>query len=302
MTFSIPPNFDKHLDRTKRAFDALIHRKVITAFDTRDLKTWLKNFESDEDLYLASHLLDFLVIRSSDMIASMCRNAVEQTIMSLLRADGYWKSGEYDSILKRISSGDESLPFRFVIIEDFGENPAKSAAELFRIYNRADAINKKLGIQAKRIPEQEEHIKLLILIDDFCGTGTQFCKFSKEHGLSNFSDRFSFAFVPLIAHKDADAKINEAASFVKFCPVEILSDTHNFFSKCSPDSDLWARDKFNSVDDVKQHYNKLLKSKGVNNSSNFNLNLAIGFDISTPNNTLSAYWTNKGTWKPILKR
>lgn len=303
MTFSIPLNFDRHLGRTKRAIEELIKHKVITSFDSSDLKTWLKNFETDLDRYLASQLLDFLVIRSNKMLESMCRNAVEHTVMGLLRELKFWKNGEYEATLQRIVRGDRSLPFRFVVIEDFGNVPAKSGSEVFRIYKRSNAIHKDLAIRHQKIQEQSEQVKLFILLDDFSGTGTQFCKFSKEIDLQKHSTRFVFAFVPLMAHNGAYKKISEEFPFVKFYPVETLSDKHNFFSETSLNSGIWSRDKVSRVEDVKQHYFNLLKKNQAESSpSAYNLNLAVGFDISTPNNTLKIFWTDKGTWKPLLKR
>lgn len=303
MTFIVPPMFDKHLNRTKRAISALIQRQVITAFDMKRLNTWLKNFKSEEDLYLASHLLDFLVIRSSKMIESMCRNSVEKTIMQLLRRDNYWVAGEYDSMLARVKKGDKSLPFRFVAVEDFGVRPAKSGAELFRIYHRAKAIHKDLGIQPKKICDQRDEIKLLIFLDDFCGTGKQFTsEFCEEYKLKDYKSRFSLAYVPLIAHHNSHILVNDKAGYINFSPVETLSEAHDFFCKLTPGSDLWARDKANTVDDVKAHYNNLLKANGVSVKNDYNLNLAIGFDISTPNNTLKAYWSDQGAWEYLLKR
>lgn len=303
MTFIVPPNFDCHLDRTKRAIDALIQRNVISSFGSAELKIWLKNFDSDLDLYLASQLLDSLIIRSSKMLESMCHNAIEHTVMGLLREKCLWCEGQYDSTLRRIANGDTTLPFRFVVIEDFGEKPAKSGSELFRFYSRSNAIHKDLGIQPKRIPKQPTHVKFLILLDDFSGTGTQFGKFYNEFKLANHLDRYKFVFVPLMAHKDACKKLERIAPSVMFRPVEVLSDKHNFFCESSYQSGIWARDKFNLVDDVRNHYVALLKRKGVVDCfSHFDLNLAVGFDISTPNNTLKAFWTNHGSWKPLLKR
>lgn len=304
MTFAIPPDFDRHLDRTRRAIDALIQHKVITSFNSRELKTWLKNFTSDLDLYLASQLLDSLVIRSSKMIESMCCNAVEHNVMKLTRELQLWKTGEYNTTLKRIVDGDKTLPFRFVVIEGFGERPAKSAAEVFRFYTRSGSIHKDLAIQPKRIQEQPDHIKLLIMLDDFSGTGTQFCTFCEEFKLRNHSSRFEFAYVPLMAHKSAYTKISTKAPFVQFCPAEILSDKHDFFCESKLQPSIWMRDEFNLVEDVKSHYFNLLKSKGVEtcDRKKFNLNLAVGFDISTPNNTLNVFWTSQGSWKPLLKR
>lgn len=303
MTFVIPPDFDRHLDRTKRSIESLIQRHVITSFGSSELKTWLKNFSSDSDLYLASHLMDFLVIRSSKMLVSMCHNAVEHTIMGVMRELSLWKEGEYALTLNRIKSGDTTLPFRFVVIEGFGKVPAKSGAEVARFYTRSGSIHKSLLIQPKRINEQASHIKVLIMLDDFSGTGSQFCKFSKESELHKFSARFQFVFTPLMAHKIASQLINKDAPFVKFRPVETLSEKHNFFGESTLCSGAWIRDEFNLVEDVKNHYFNLLNSKGVNTtSSEYDLGLAVGFDISTPNNTLNVFWTTQGSWKPLLKR
>jgi hypothetical protein len=303
MAFSIPPHYDRHLDRTKRAIEALIQRQVITSFDSSDLKTWLKNFDTDTDRYLASQLLDFMNIRSNKMIESMCHNAVEHTIMGLLRELEFWIKGDYESVLNKIKIGDKTLPFRFVVMDDFGKIPAKSGGQVFRLYSRSSAIHKNLAIQHKRISEQPGHVNLLIVLDDFSGTGTQFCDFCNEISLSTHTGRFKFAFIPLMAHQIAYEKINREVPFVTFRPVETLTEKHNFFGESSKSHGLWIRDEYNSVADVRQHYSDLLRNKNaLHGDLPYSLNLAIGFDISTPNNTLNMFWTNQGTWKPLLKR
>lgn len=106
-----------------------------------------------------------------------------------------------------------------------------------------------------------------------------------------------------MAHRDAHKQISKKVPFVKFYPVETLSDKHNFFCGSSLNSDIWLRDEFNLVEDVKNHYYTLLEKKGVvTRGSSYTLNLAVGFDIATPNNTLNAFWTDQGSWKPLLRR
>ena len=70
----------------------------------------------------------------------------------------------------------------------------------------------------------------------------------------------------------------------------------------SEQSGIWQVDESNTVDDAKAFYNNLAIRNNIPKSTKYSLELALGFEFSTPNNALSMLWASSGQWTALLKR
>lgn len=267
------------------------------------MRSWLGNFSTDEDQYLAAHLLDALIYRTDAMLDSTSQHVIEMVLPDELKRLGLYNSNSVDQFIEQLVSGDELLGIRFVAVDgSFEQTPGKSGAQLIRQFYRATKVNKKLLVRPENISKLNNGVKTLVFLDDCLGTGSQFSRFCDYYKLKQLSDKFSLIYLPFVAHSTGLRTLKTGYPFLNLAPVEKLSNENNFFSESKSSKGIWLRDGKNSISDVKKHYRSLLKSKGASGESEYCLNLSLGFYFSTPNNTLKAYFSDQGNWKGLLVR
>ncbi|KOY01763.1 phosphoribosyltransferase-like protein [Pseudomonas nunensis] len=303
MSFEVPPGKERFFIDTRQKIDLLVRKGVLNGIKKYELQRWLNNFEGDQGYYLAAHLLDALIYRSSDMLKSMRRHMLEMQLATKLQHSGYESPDCMVDFLKGLKNGDLALPLRFVAVDgDFEATPGKSGAVLVRDFRQDGLINKSIIIRPQDVLGLPDHIKWLVLVDDFVGTGSQAEKFFKYYDVAAWAKSRNVILLSFMAHAKGVKKITEEYPFVLFDCAEVLTSAHGFFSP-SAASGLWSRDGYNSVEDVISFYRDALKLKGINyKHKKFDLDLAISFSRTIPNNTLKAYWSSQGTWCPLINR
>lgn len=303
MAFIIPNGYERFANEVFSRFRLLLSKNVFTGITQLTLREWLSNFTSDEEQYLAAHLLDALIYRTDLMVDSASQHVIEMILPNALKKTGFYYSESIDAFVRSLSSGDLDIGLRFVAVDGtFEEAPGKSGGQLIRQFSRSTGLNKSFLLRPENIGKLDSSVNSLIFIDDCIGTGSQFKRFCKAYKLYELSNRYNLIYIPLIAHPSGVEKINAAFPSVCIWPVEVLGRGSDFFSEDRSRKGIWWRDQCNSVIDVKNIYSQLMNRHGVSPESKFNLNLSIGFSFSTPNNTLKAYFSAQGTWKKLLVR
>ena len=279
-------------------------KNVFTGIAKLTLREWQGNFATDEEHYLAAHLLDALIFRTDPMVDSTSQHVVEMVLPKILAENGLYVSSDIDAFVKSLADGDVGLGLRFVAVDgnQLAPTPGKSGAQLIRHFSRAANINRNLLLRPENMELLQDDVRVLVFLDDCVGTGTQFGKFSTAYKLEDLAKQHCLIYIPFVAHLKGLKKLNHKYPFLHVTPVEVLGPQSNFFAESLLNSGVWARDSSNSVADVKAFYSELMARKGVTPEPSFSLNLSLGFSFSTPNNTLKAYFSNQGMWKRLLVR
>ncbi len=304
MAFKIPSGYERFANEVFARFRNLLDKNVFTGIAKLTLREWQSNFATDDEHYLAAHLLDALILRTDPMVDSASQHVVEMVLPKILVKQGLYVSPDIDAFVKSLGDGDIGLGLRFVAVDgnELAPTPGKSGAQLIRHFSRAADINKNLLLRPENMEQLQDDVRVLVFLDDCVGTGTQFGKFSTAYKLEDLAKRHCLIYIPFVAHPKGLTKLNNKYPFLHVTPVEVLGPLSNFFAECPLNPGVWARDRSNSVVDIKAFYSELMARKGVSPEPSFGLNLSLGFSFSTPNNTLKAYFSNQGMWKRLLVR
>ncbi|SDU33219.1 hypothetical protein [Nitrosomonas ureae] len=303
MSFKIPDGWESYHREIKNCFESLIHANVIQGLRLLSLNAWYSNFKTAEEKYLAAHLLDSLVYRTEPMLNSSCKQLVSKILPQVLRKLEY---PIYDIEQFTKSLQQENLPIVFTPVKC--DTPGKSGETLIRIFKRVNDIHNSKLIHPEAIENLPENIKFVVIIDDMVGTGMQFKNFYTKYKFANHSKGklLKIIYIPLMAHQKGIEKLKSECPELKLFPIEVLSQQHNFFRSKDTESNIWFKDKVNTVEDVQLFYKELLQKYSINSKNPFGhgqLGLTVFTSFSSPNNSLNIFYTRKHPdWAPLLKR
>lgn len=301
--FYIPNSFARFASQVERRFSVLLQKRVLTGIDMLQLRKWLGNFESDEERYLAAHLLDSLVFRTEKMLASSSNHVLQMLLPNILMRCGQLRSPDLQDFLTTMTCGKTETGIRFVAVDGTFATRPKSGGELIRLFSRATDVRNDLLVRPENICELGPAVKVLVFLDDCLGTGTQFKRFSDFYKLHEQVPNRMLIYIPFVAHRRGIHNLREACPALQVYPVEILGPNADFYYEDPKNPGIWNRDKFNSVEAVRKFYGKTLVSCSVSPKENkFCLNLSLCFSISTPNNTLKAFFSQEGSWERLFVR
>jgi hypothetical protein len=146
-------------------------------------------------------------------------------------------------------------------------------------------------------------IKCFLFIDDFLGTGEQFCDFAQYFKLSASLRDCYAVYAPLVAHKAGVAEAEKCVPGLRIVAAEVIDDSYSLFSEESP----WFGDGVNSPRVAREFYEGLLaraqfpiKREALRGYGK--LSLAYAFSHATPDNCLPIIWSEGRDWKPLLER
>ena len=303
MAFFVPEHCYDLYDEVELRFRMLIEKRIVTGIEVLRLDTWLANFMTPEDKYLAAQILDGLIFRSKAMIGSSFDHLLQCVLPSELRRRGHFPYTTLEEFLRSLEEGNADHPIRFVAIDGTkpDEEPGKSGVVLIRHFRQHAGIAKLLTCRPEKISTLPATVKCLVFVDDIAGTGRQFIKFATRHGLEQLDTTIRM-YVPLIAFDKGVAKIQKECPWLTVHPVELLDARHQFYCGKEGNQSIWAVDGANTVADVKMHVTALCKSRGLPTKTQHGLDLLLGFEHATPNNTLLLLWASSAEWSPLLTR
>lgn len=314
MTFHIPEGWERFFEEVQQQTIILIDRKVLEGIKVIELKRWLANFETDEEKYLAAHLLRALIYRSNAMLKISCQQIATFVLPNIIKRK---KNTSIDEFIVDLCRQDNPLKVLFAPVEPSKQNdktsdeikklPGKSGQSILRMLIKEVGLHENSTVHVDDSGAMPRDIEYLVFVDDMCGTGKQFCSFYRDYNLKDVSTKKIF--IPLFAHEKGIEKINKTCPDVIVSPVEVLTSKNNFFraESNSGHPPLWAMDQSNTVRDVKSFYKNLLKKYDIEIGSPFGfggLGLTFFSSESTHNNGLHIFYTNLNSrnWKPLLKR
>lgn len=301
--FTAPHDAEVYAGAVIERVEGLIEAGVWEGMETVRLRTWLGNFRTDLEKYFAARVLDALVFRSHAQTLAMMRQLLERCLVDLLRLQpandglGEWQQG----LTQKTKAGDPHM--RIVPVIRNNDPPTKSGVIVARYFKRHFGINESWMIWPWQIEKAvSDGVRRFMFVDDFLGTGTQFCRFSELFKISdNLKDAYA-VYAPLVAHADGVEKVKTGCAGIKVCPVEVLDKRYGLFDPTSPafddgENDYRAANAFyNSLIEERVRPSKLYKN-GFGQ-----LQLAYAFNHAVPNNCVPLLWVSNDDWEPLFER
>ena len=301
--FHVPAKHMGLYSEVERGFRLLLAKNVVTGITEMQLDKWLSNFFTEIDQYLAARLLESLTFRSEAMVGSAIGHVLQCILPCELRKLGISTFLSIDNFVDSLVSGDKEHPVRFVEIDDpKGRQPGKSGAVIIRELHRLGGVSNRLMYSAQNMDNLPDTVRCLVFVDDMLGTGTQFKSFAKQYKLEQHAARRGLVYCPLAAYSTGLKALSRDCPWLKVVPVEEFGEQHRFFRADADNPEIWAVDRTNTVEGVRQHVKDLCDRGGIAPSGKFDLELLIGFHHATPNNTLKLMYTDSPTWHHLLTR
>ena len=295
--FYIPDGFSRFASQTKRRFEYLIDSHIIEDIEPIKFRLWWKNFETDEEQYLAAHLIDSLIFRSRKMLESSSHYILHMIVPKILEEANKFNFSDLDDFLTKITNS-RPTHIRFLTVEgplvtEKGKKNmavAKSGGTILRQFQKATPIHRSHLLFPSQIPSIPPNIPL-IFIDDCLGTGEQFTEFARANDLFALSSERTLVYIPYIAHIDGIERLKQELPKLIVHPVETLGSASDFFAEKHEAPNIWRRDCANNIGAVKDFYDQTLRKKLVSPNGKYCKKLSHAFGDSVPNNTLKAFYT-----------
>jgi hypothetical protein len=302
MTFHVPDkNHDLFGDVLDR-FRVLLKKRVITGIDETALDRWLGNFNTDEERYFAACILNRLIFRSQAMINSSIDHLLHCMLPTFLRQNDLFPHNDIESFLRALRTNDSSYHVRFVGVDGSKtSDTGKSGVLVIRRYKQHAGIDKLLTCRPDKFAELSNKVRCIVFVDDMLGTGKQFYDFAVENALAE-KKHIRMVYCPLVAHNNGLQWLRAKCSWLTVLPVEVLDERHQFFCESIKNPGFWKVDESNTAVDARVFYDNLAIKHGIPKSTRFTLDLVLGFEHSTPNNSLSLLWASSDKWTALLKR
>ncbi|GAB4026381.1 phosphoribosyltransferase-like protein [Spirosoma gilvum] len=294
---TLPKNWQTYYNAIIERSRRLIKFNIWQGITSEELSIWLKNFHNDEEKFFSACLLDSLIYRSKAQTLSLIYDLLNRVIPNKLFFN---QKKLYEKVDFPMCMNKYDDPYiRLVSVRRAGDPPSKSSAEILRYMKNKFGVNSKWMIEISEVKKEISNgVEAFIFIDDFLGTGEQFCKmFSAEY--SSLLDYSYFLYSPLVAHENGIDAINRHVKNVEVCSVEYLSSKNSFFVN-------YFNDTYNKETDGKKFYENMLNDRAFAISSSEmygygDLELSYGFEHGTPDNTLPVFSYSDTDWKPLIK-
>lgn len=284
----------------KNCLDKIKTTSCWSGLDTVTLNSWLNNFLGDEQKFFAHRLLDLFIYRSEPHIYSLLQTFFYQTIPSVLQRNGYSEK-EVASLLKQLAQFKGRLKIALNIdVNDY----TSSASELGRRIKTNFWVHESNIIGLGKVSKLPKSC-VVIIVDDFCGTGKQ----AKTAVTKHIKEKNREIYLcPLVMHSDALSILrNELVSTGKikdFECTELIDDKYNIFSKDSK-SFKWRNVSYHS--EYRQIYNEIIDKKLPSLSEKFRYGheqqaLIFSFHYRCPNNCIPLIWHSNDNWSPLIRR
>lgn len=293
MPFKVPADGLTYTSKIFERCDDLIFYGIWDGISQIRLRQWLANFDTEEELYFAACLLDFLIYRSEAQTAAMIEQLLHRVLPDLNAKQSMPVTpiNDWISDLNRITlQNDPGL--RFVAVVKHGDPPGKSGDIIARYFKRKFNISQKLLIDATQVLDCHKNgVNCFIFIDDFLGTGDQFKDVIRTQNIQSILPNIFAAYTPLTAHVSGIQAIVADFPSVIISSVETLSEDYSVFNtacNCFADGE-------NNVAAAKAFYCELLRKKGIdekgaNRLGYGGLELAYTFNHAAPDNSLPLFW------------
>lgn len=300
MSIVIPDGIEDIYRRIIDKCVKLIDLKYWDGVEKEKLLAWVRKFKTDDEMFLASAILNTLIYRSKGAVESFGANIFHIILPQILSNEGIYEVtslDEWEEKLKKKSC--LQFPFRFTTIEGVDSSPAKSGSVIYRTLQRK-YFDKSIGINNLNIQSIDSSIKAIILFDDMLGTSEQFTTFIEKYELNKLP--IKIIYIPLTAHQSGIDLVKQKYKDIIIHPVETLDERNSFFSLNN--RFLYGKNA-SSVEEMEVLYKDFCirnKIKMKNLIGYGDMALTYCFYDSTPNNNLALLWYSSDTWPELFTR
>lgn len=263
------------------------------------LSLWKKNFITDKEIFLSALIIYRIIYRNKMPRLSMYRDIIERILPNELKKLDFYPTDTLNNFINHIETNPWKLPFRFTTIEGVDKSSSKSGAQLLREFRRFGKFHPKLESNIEDESKSKDKIPIIVIFDDFMGTGNQFEAFLKIN--DPYRKNLKLIYCPLTAHEEGINYIRTNYPEVIVSPVEILDNNYSFFSheympKISEEI---------KMEDLRQLYSDVMKRTKLRPEQYFGYgekSLLYIYDLSSPNNSLPILTYNDQNWTNIFER
>ena len=271
---------------------------------------WLDNFKEEEKIH-AMFLLSKFMYFDNETIRELMQRVYE---------DLYRRPIIYEIRRGKCLTKDEGA----IIEEEFNKrlertrflsigNPSESSAHLLYFFRQENRLERDLFINAHQLYTHTSegdmliaktvvgNIDRIVVLDDFCGSGSQATAFDEEFVVNLKKDKpeikidyFSLFAIEKGLNKIRDLHYNRAEA------VFVLDNSYKCFSKDSRFFSAKEAEIKKSCKLICNRYGRKLEP--MNPFGYKNGQMLLGFHHNTPNNSLPIFWSEKKSWNPIFKR
>lgn len=310
------PLADELRDKLMTLDEALWERRISGG----RLDRWLSNFDGAADpakarlhaLYLASEFLYFGDREIRALLIALYRDLYRYPILAELRRTSNLKPGsdELGNLFATALANTRFLPLG---------NPSESSSLLLYYFRQENGLDKRLFVNAHELlkglatgaPQLSfPSVRRYVYIDDFCGSGTQVKRYSREviqalrAAASAASSSIRIDYFPVVASSHGVAAVKKAGLFDRVEAVVELDQSYRCFCPTARQfvgapSEI---DKAYAEELCRQFGRDLMRGQPLGYRPG---QLMLGFHHNTPNNTLPIFWCESNgprRWRPLFRR
>ena len=305
-SFTVPQDGPVYQERVFRRCQDLIRAGIWSGITLNQLFKWLNNFADEKERYFAACVLDSLIYRSDDQTLALLRQLFQRAVPNLVRSSGL-KLKELEECINTLHRSNENVEpqIRIIPVLSASDPVSKSAPTILRKLKRHLNFSERWTAKVEEIPALAKNgIRAFVFVDDFLGTGRQFCSFIKASRISPCMKKTICIYAPAVAHEAGVAKLRKESPYLQVACAELLTNSMGFFSPTMP----WFKDGVNSVAGAKAYYFALLKRKGITVDRGKrlgygSLEVTYAFEHGIPKTSLPLLWWNRTTtWSPLIER
>lgn len=241
-----------HLPENSETFKSIVVEKIKTYCDTNiwpfsyeQFAAWLSNFDCKKEEYLALQILDNLIVRSNSMAKASYARLLHSTIRQFLIENSLIEVGTIQKWKSHLVNGTLAQSLRFCPVK-LDNDQGESGSVIYRMLSEELDTDRYSYAKATKPP------KVVVLIDDFIGSGSQFDDFANQIGLEDLMQQSTVLYCPLIGFELGIKKIQKKYSQLQIHPAELIYEADGFFY--GNDKELFKNDLQNTVADVKQAF------------------------------------------------
>jgi len=291
-------------DRTKA-----LTKSGIWNGDASSMLAWLGNFSQDSHRYVAAHILDRLTFRTEKMTEA----AFRLYLSSIFREFCKDYSNPIGSNVEEWLAGlrNPSCPWtaniKLCSVSKAGEH-GESGSHMIRILTGSVFSERHVfPIDTQRLDTVKGQI--ILIVDDFMGSGDQFMKFAKHHKLEIAAKQNHIIYAPSVAYYKGLENLASSSYKIKITPLEVVPKKEQFFSH-EPDAKFFGDDVNTEADVLKvyREMQKLCSEFGKKGCDSVwlgwdNASLCVGFQWGCPNQSLGLMWLDGNSdWQRLLRR
>ena len=193
--FEAPEAAETYIRQVLQRCEDLVETHVWTGLQSQRLESWMTNFGDLDERYFGACVLDSLIYRSQEQTRAMMLQLFQRNLPDLCRVKSIAHAGDWrEACASKRDPGVRIVP----VIRDI-DPPTESGPLVARLLRRGLGLNDKWMIWPWKIGQEiKRGIRVFLLIDDFLGTGYQFCRFAKRVIESpDWWDKAVFIYAPL---------------------------------------------------------------------------------------------------------